>query len=547
MKKLPTLLLLTACCVSASAAAAEGEKNATGRQGFVALRVFANTLDIEPHTWTHLVVLTGTDKELKLEIKASDSRHTSKIFAGYLPEGNYRLKSLIGMKSNPEIGPGFEFAVKQGALTNLGTVIYQPIGEGKATFVMYGKPVALARTVAKEFPALAKDLSDTTVLGWGQVAAHSVGASGQEISSPLGYGLTGSVLFHIADKMSETEKRVAWADAKDPALRVMLSKTSTYSLNAAQELPDGELLVGSNLGQLLSRSKSGEWTNIDLDDPREITALYARDRKHITVGGEEGMLKQSTDGGLTWMDLEFPVENGLIAHMTEINGELLVMSLAQGRLYVHGRMNTPGSRWSELANLAGMGTLPYASLPSRATIHKGKYLLVLPGKEMHVFDLAQRTWTVSPVPQEIKEVTSTGESLYAAGFFQKPYVSQDDGASWSKPGNACGGFFSTLVYDFAMRDKNEAWSLCHVSGAFVTGSRIRHSKDGGKTWADLVDQTPVKTMRMVVTKSALLYIDRDARISSSADGGLTWTRDKRVLPQALSAAADGGPAERQSK
>ena len=239
--------------------------------------------------------------------------------------------------------------------------------------------------------------------------------------------------------MSETEKRVAWADAKDPALRVMLSKTSTYSLNAAQELADGELLVGSNLGQLLSRSKSGEWTNIDLDDPRETTALYARSGKRITVGGEEGMLKQSTDGGQTWVDLEFPVENGLIAHMTEINGELLVMSLAQGRLYVHGRMNTPGSRWGELTKLPGMDTLPYASLPSRATIHKGKYVLVLPGKEMHAVDLAKRTWTVSPVPQEIKEVTSTGESLYAAAFSRSlpfPRMTGQAGANLAMPAAA---------------------------------------------------------------------------------------------------------------
>ena len=80
MKRLLTLLLLAACCVSASAAAADGEKNATGRQGFVALRVFANPLDIEPHTWTHLVVLTGTDKEIKEVTSTGESLYAAGFF-----------------------------------------------------------------------------------------------------------------------------------------------------------------------------------------------------------------------------------------------------------------------------------------------------------------------------------------------------------------------------------------------------------------------------------------------------------------------------------
>ncbi|ATQ77350.1 hypothetical protein CR152_24725 [Massilia violaceinigra] len=477
------------------------------------------------------------DKEFKLELKVSHSRHTSKIFAGYLPEGNYRLQRIVGLQSTPEIGAGFDFAVRPGALTNLGTLIYQPIGEGKATFVIYDKQVDLARTLSKEFPALAKDLSDTAVIGWRKVATPGVGASGQAIPMSLQYGITGALIGGMVKKMAETEKRIAWEGAKDPALRVMLSKTSTYSLNAAQELPDGELLAGSNLGQLLLRSRSGEWRNIDLDDPREITALYARSRMHITVGGEEGMLKQSTDGGLTWVDLDIPIENGLIAHVAEVNGELFVMSIAQGKISLHSRMNTPGSRWGELANLQGMGILPHVNMPSRAAIHNGKYLLILPGKEIHSLDLATRTWTVSRVPQEIQEIGSNGESVYSTGFFQKPHLSHDEGASWSKLDYACGGFVS-IVHDFAMLNKNEAWSLCHVGGAFVTSSRIRHSKDGGRTWTDLLAETPLKSTRMVVKKSVLLYIDRDVRIFSSADGGRTWMRDIRKLPDVAPASGD---------
>ncbi|MDQ1834160.1 WD40/YVTN/BNR-like repeat-containing protein [Massilia scottii] len=537
MKQLIALLLLAACCASASAAATEGGNNVSQHQGFVAIRVFANTPDTQAHSWTHLSVLSGMDKEFKLELKVSHSRHTSKIFAGYLPEGNYRLQRIVGLQSKPEIGPGFDFAVLPGALTNLGTLIYQPIGEGKATFVIYDKHIDLARTLSKEFPALAKDLSDTTVIGWRKVATPGVGASGQAIPMSLQYGIVGALIGGMVNQMAETEKRIAWEDAKDPALRVMLSKTSTYSLNAAQELPDGELLVGSNLGQLLLRSRSGEWSNIDLDDPREITALYARSRMHITVGGEEGMLKQSTDGGLTWVDLDIPIENGLVAHVTEVNGELFVMSVAQGKISLHSRMNAPGSRWGELANLQGMGILSHVNMPSRAAIHNGKYLLILPGKEIHSLDLATRTWTMSRVPQEIQEIGSNGESVYATGFFQKPHLSHDEGASWSKLDNACGGFVS-IVHDFAMLNKNEAWSLCHVGGAFVTSSRIRHSTDAGRTWTDLLAETPLKSTKMVVKKSVLLYIDRDVRIFSSVDGGRTWMRDIRKLPDVAPASGD---------
>lgn len=81
--------------------------------------------------------------------------------------------------------------------------------------------------MSKEFPALANDLSDTTVTGWRQAAAQTQGASGQAIPATLQSGLAGAAITGLVNKMAETEKRTAWGDAKDPALRVMLSKTST--------------------------------------------------------------------------------------------------------------------------------------------------------------------------------------------------------------------------------------------------------------------------------------------------------------------------------
>lgn len=142
---------------------------------------------------------------------------------------------------------------------------------------------------------------------------------------------------------------------------------------------------------------------------------------------------------------------------------------------------------------------------------------------------------MSNVPQQIQEIRSNGESMYSLGFFQKPQLSHDNGASWSKLDHACSG----IVHDFAMLDKNNAWSLCHVGGAFVASSRIRQSKDGGRTWSDLLQETALKSTRMVVKKSVVLYIDRDARIFSSSDEGRTWTQDKRKLPKVVPASADG--------
>lgn len=538
MKQAITLLALTALWAPAHGAAGEAEKNGSQAQGFVAIRLFSNTPDMQPHTWTHVTVLSAADKEYKLEVKASDSRHTSRIFAGYLPEGSYRLKGMLGMQSTPETGPGFDFAIRPGALTNLGTLIYQPIGQGKATFVTYPGQADLARAVWKEFPALDKELGDPVVSGWRQTAVNSQGASGQALPTPLQYGAFGALLIDMADKKNETEKRLAWTDAQDPALRLMLSKTSTYSLNAVQELADGELLAGSNLGQLLVRSKSGEWSNIDIGDAREITALHAYSATHIIVGGEDGLLKQTMDAGRTWTDLAFPVENALIAHIHESNGELLVMSLAQGRMTVHGRLDKPGSQWTELVNLPGMNTMSHTILPKRAALHKGKYLLLIPGKALHAFDLAKRSWTVSPVPSEIQEISSNGESLYSSTMLQKPHVSLDDGASWSKAGNVCGGF-TGLIFDFGMRDKDQAWALCKVSGAFVATSRVRYSPDGGRNWTDQLAETAWQSFRIAVTKSVVVYIDRDARLFSSSDGGRTWKQDTRKVP-------DGAPVRTDS-
>lgn len=547
MKQATTLLLCTALWVPAQAAAGEADKHPAQAQGFMAIRVFSNTPDVEPHTWNHLTVLSAADKEFKLEMKGSDSRHASRIFAGYLPEGSYRLKGFTGSHSRPETGPGFDFAIRPGALSNLGTLIYQPIGEGKSTFVTYPDQADLARIVAKEFPALAKDLGDSVVSGWRQTAVNNQGASGQAIPTRvLQYGAVGGLLFSMVNKKNETEKRLAWTDAQDPALRLLLSKTSTYSLNAVQELADGELLAGSNLGQLLVRSKAGEWRNIDVGDAREITALHARSAAHIVVGGEDSLLKQSADAGRTWSDLAFPLENALIAHIGEANGELLVTSIAQGRMRVHGLTDKPGSQWTELLDLPGLNTASHAILPKRAAIHNGKYLVLVPGKELHAFDLATRTWTVAPVPKDIVEIASSGESLYSSAMMYKPHVSLDDGASWSKTSNPCGGFVS-LVFDFAMRGKNEAWAMCKVGGAFVATSSVRYSQDGGRNWTDMVPETAWQSFRIAATRSVVLYIDRNARLFSSSDGGRSWKQDTRNVPDAAPVGADSAPMPAQAK
>ena len=513
-------------CTPVAASDATSDKDTQQSRGFVAIRIYANTPDTEPHSWTGLAVTSAGGDKFNLDIKRSETRRTSKIFAGYLPQGHYRLRGLTGLRSNPEIGPGFEFDVRPGTLTNLGTLIFQPTGEGKATFVTFAKYGDLAGILPEEFRELAQGGADRKPLGWHRANSENVGTSGQEVASPMQAGITGAVIASIVNARNLTDKRADWADATDPARRLLISKGSTYSLNAVQELPNGELLAGSNLGQLLLRSKTGDWTNIDLDDPREVTALHARDRMVLNAGGEEGMLKQSTDGGKTWTDLGAPVKFGLVLHLAEVNGELFVLSVADGRVYLHSRLNVHGAGWNELKNLPSEGVAGYARMTSRGTINDGKYSIVIPGKEIHSFDLTKKTWAMSALPKEVDDVRSNGQSIYSNSFTFKPQHSTDAGATWNKVANPCRGWIS-IVVDFAMLNPHDAWAVCMHSGAFAGSTSIRKSSDGGRSWSELVKETPLIVTQFVATNTVLLYIDRDTKIYSSRDGGISWNRDRR--------------------
>ncbi len=56
---------------------------------------------------------------------------------------------------------------------------------------------------------------------------------------------------------------------------------------------------------------SNTWTKLDLPDDEDITKIYARNKNTIWVGGEDGMLVVTRDGGRSWNEVDIDASDDI--------------------------------------------------------------------------------------------------------------------------------------------------------------------------------------------------------------------------------------------
>lgn len=538
-----------AASTRAEGLAAENVLSFAEHKGFFALRVATNTPSIAPaagltNKWDKLLLERSDGSTVTLLPEKGASRSTQ-IFTGMLPEGHYQLLGLaagrgaIG-KAVSLKGLGMAFEIRAGQITNPGTLIYQPVGNLEATFLRYPRNDDVQEFLARHDEEWVKASAGKAVLGWSDTNALLTKErvmSGQTIvtSNSVTMGIVGTitmgVMQAISDRAGAIDPISEWQETKEPAARLALAKQNSYALNNIQALESGEIVAGSNFGQVIIFDAERGWRNIDIGDAREITAVSALTINDLLVGGEEGMLLASGDGGKSWTRLKSPLPNGLIVSIVRTPKETLIASLADNQVLVHSQKKGSG-RWAELKQFPIAQPFLVTNWPTSqgiAAIQHGKYVLLVPGEQVHTMDLESRTWISHSGPGWARELRQQGEMIYTSQTLRlPPAYSKDAGASWSPYRNNCSGTFSWVV-SLAAISESEQYLLCFSTGMFSGSTSLLKTTDAGNTWISLVKDMPVMASQMFATPKMVIYIDAAARVYVSRDEGVSWSRINRGL------------------
>jgi photosystem II stability/assembly factor-like uncharacterized protein len=109
------------------------------------------------------------------------------------------------------------------------------------------------------------------------------------------------------------------------------------------------LMVPSPSTATPARHHSPTWTPVPVDTDQQFRGLDATDRRHAWVGGSDGGVWKTSDGGKSWSDVSPPGAEGLLFRDVEIlgHGQVLVLAIGEGdasRIY---RTADGGATWTQ--------------------------------------------------------------------------------------------------------------------------------------------------------------------------------------------------------
>ena len=446
-------------------------------------------------------------------ISALDQSLSTQAFMGVVPAGTYRIGLLYTQKrvgnalvsARAQVPPALgAFEVQAGQVTNLGTIVYHPFQarhraqdaypDYALTRVANDDLVRLAHTLHPEL--MAQIDSATPVLGWLEdphdEVRHEAASLIKQAALPTGMhllrggrqlltGLNGA-LYSLEDGQ--------WQNR---------SLTHHYQITDLVELPSGELLIGSEFGNLSIGQLNGTLQDIPMDNrPRHVIDLVS-----------------SNAGGA------YLVSDVIDSY--EIH-QFAPSSRSISLLKAFPKLTT--------------GLLQQVERPGPAVLGTKNGIAIFVDKQVHRFHEASASWSTDDAVEFHALHKQPNGSVtgipYGALTGAKPMqYSEDGGLTWNAT-QAEGGLLAHLVhkkpsYRFADgeiirpgRDERFRWrtGIFEMSDA----APIMSTADDGATWEE-IGSVPPGCLDMAVeasTDDRVHILCDDGRLIVSDDRGRSW-------------------------
>ena len=419
-------------------------------------------------------------------IQPGTREQASLDFGGWLPPGRYHIVALSAnagsMSTEADVHEALpSFDIVAGQVLDLGIVIFQPIGGGKAVLLPTLDTTPTAQALQRSFASDAAALSGLTTSVWDGATrwvAHPFAYGG----GTSGLGLLVDALNSKAEHGVRLDAQARWQKAVTASDFLTLGKAATTRLNGTAVVPDGTMYLGSALGQVLRRSPDGQWQNLDTGRIAEISSVAVTEDSTVLAGTEYGELLRSSGSNGSFVPVGSAPDHGRIVDIRRIPGpNWLVVSrqvsdkLANLNIYIATSVSdifkAPPKAVTQSRKSGFWSGMSFVATPA---LGKTGYFVSVPGSEVQKYDFVNHQWSQTAEGKSALPllVNNSGTVFYSQ---LSPRVSYDEGQSWLqvKPGR--------IPSFSAFFDDQSAVSLVNEPHAFSADESFFRTTDGGHT------------------------------------------------------------------
>lgn len=501
-------------------------------KGLVIIRIVSNEDFIYSKivsSWWNLKISEAKEEGRSFTLNRAHlaTKSSTQIFSAQIPQGTYKLSQLIFAAGNLTMWLPLDklgtFKVIPGHITNLGTIICQPIS-GKEPFSI--EQIAVTKLSNIYQP---RDIKHY------QLIYANIDAELHEMIANN---------YPVINKITAGKKMIVWNDEsllentfivpkgaqnniqyKSAALS--FAKTNSAGFNNSRQIATGEIFAGSKLGQVLVKERDGKWTQLDTGFMHEITAVLPIDRNTIYAGGEEGVLLLTNDGGRSWKRIETPLKTS-IYFFEQINGRFFIGEILYDRFRVYETMNIHSNNWKSSIDVSRkiMGFIEFQSKEFTSYISNSKFYIFVPGSVIYVLDLSTNNWNMINTPFDYINIYSLNNGLlYAVSLF-KAHISDDFGNSWISTKSLYTTFSAHRLHGPVFKDNLNAFVL--LLNPISHNVILKKTQDSGKRWEEVNDfndlKLPLPTKLFYDYINNKLYFAVDGMIYIASDDFKNWTR-----------------------
>ena len=450
------------------------------------------------------VTTNGVGKSFVIAGRLDATRGTF-VYNHLLKAGRYKVLAvqgrspLLGARRISLKGVFDTVEVREGEVTFLGTLLIRPERE-----LLESDKRNVSRAVALGYVPPSAELIES-------FEQHSPALATQVKGKPVR-------VIELTPELNEATR-----------IALQLKRRGSVAINGLWQDEKGNFFAGSRLGKvLLKHAGQPSWSQFDVGSWDEVTTVRPY-RGGLLAGGEDGLLRFSSDGGSTWRSLSLP-RWGHVQHLEVMpNGMLLMLIRTGAQWSAHVSEDALAGAWQKVGDLisadqvnlirgssANVVNLGY---PPTTVLHEGAIFLTEYGSKS-IVKMDTRTGRVELLPPPPLGVLHgmtklPGGVLVLNGAFLKnaTFTSSDDASSWTEVKTR--GFLTF---------RND------LVGYSLYGPDFAITRDGGKTWV-----YPRKSATWTVEQLRYFEIDRsdgalvavlfNGAVFRSRDEGGTWLRE----------------------
>ncbi len=267
---------------------------------------------------------------------------------------------------------------------------------------------------------------------------------------------------------------------------------------------------------------NGQWANVPITETRGLTTVSFSGNNGI-IGGDNGLIMHSTDGGLTWSDSIYysydPIKTSAFSSPTT------AAMGSSGHFYTS---SNSGADFTFHSGPSGAGT--YQAMAFTSATH-GYAIDDYCG--VAVTNDGGQSWTQGPKPCSAYPTMNdmswpTATNGYVCGTNGNVFKTGDGGATWSSitPPSGNIGYFAIQFIDS---------NIGFISGHSGNGQDtlvFQKTIDGGATWIDLHHNLIAGGVPGLVAIHSFSFINQNLgyllmsnKIFKTTDGGSNWALD----------------------